>query len=143
MNPCAEPRKFEMADSLRRGVRGCHGIGPVTARLSQRENTGIIEKIAESVVPSSGVLMDALRLKPSGKLDRGRLLYVRGAEYFRRARRGGSSFRELGRLVMSLRSLYLSLVRESRMDKLVADVETMFSAIADSIDNGQLSKLES
>ena len=44
---------------------------------------------------------------------------------------------------MSLRSLYLSLVRVSRMDKLVADVETRFSAIADSIYNGQLSKLES
>ena len=29
------------------------------------------------------------------------------------------------------------------MDKLVADVETMFSAIADSIYKGQLSKLES
>ena len=50
MNPCAEPRKFEMADSLRRGVRGCHGIGPVTARLTQREITGILEKMAESVV---------------------------------------------------------------------------------------------
>ena len=74
-----------MADSLRRGIRGCHGIGPVTALLSQRKVTGIIKKIAESVVPSSGVLMDALRLKPSGKLDRVRLSYVRGAEYFRRA----------------------------------------------------------
>ena len=95
-----------MADSLCRGIRGCHGIGPVTALLSQRETTGIIEKIAESVVPSSGVFMGALRLKPSGKLDRSRLSSVRGAEYFRRARRGGSSFRDLGRLVMSLHSLY-------------------------------------
>lgn len=86
MKPWAETLKFEMADSLCRWIRGCHGIGPVTARLSQRETTGIIEKIADSVVPSSGVFMDALRLKPSGKLDRSRLSSVRDVEYIRRAR---------------------------------------------------------
>jgi hypothetical protein len=35
------------------------------------------------------------------------------------------------------------LARESRMNKRVADVETMFSAIADSIYKAQLPELES
>jgi hypothetical protein len=105
MNTCAKPRKFEMADSLFRGVRNGHGIGPVIARQSQRKTTGILNKTADGAAASSAVFTEALLPTPNGKLGRNRLSSVRGAEYLRRARRGGSSFRELGRLVMSLHSL--------------------------------------
>lgn len=132
-----------MADSLCGGVRKGHSTGPVTARQFQRKTTGILNKIADCAEPSSAVFFDALGPTPNGKLGRNRLSSVRGAEYLRRVRRGGSSFRERRRLVMSWRSLYRSLVCESRMDKLVAEVETMFSAIADAIYKRQLPKLES
>ena len=107
------------------------------------EKHRIIEKIAESCGALVRRAYGGSTAKGKWQAGPRQVIICRGAEYFRRARRGGSSFRELGRLVMSLRRLYLSLVRVVRTDKLVADVETMFSAIADSIYNGQLSKLES
>ena len=86
--------------------------------------------------------MEGLLLKPNGTRSRNRLSSVRGAQYLRRARRDGSSFENLGQLAMSSRRLYRNLARESRMDKLLRDVEAMFSAIADSIYKGQVPEWE-
>ena len=86
--------------------------------------------------------MDALRLKPSDKLDRSRLSYVRGAEFFRRARLWWIVLPKSGPVANAIAQTVRGFVKESAMDKFLADVEAMFSAIADSIYKRQLPKLE-
>ena len=91
-----------MVDSLCRGIRGRDNIHSlVTARLSQRGFTGILEKIVDSEVAWSGVSTRALLLTPNGQRDSSRLLSVHGAIYVRRAREG------------------------SPMDRLLADVDVI------------------
>ena len=104
-----------MADSLCRWIRGRINIHSLlTAWLSQRESTGILEKMVDSEVAWSAVSARALLLKFNDERGRSRLLSVRGAKYVYRAREVSPS------------------------DRLLAGFDVMLSAIIDSIYNRQI-----
>lgn len=89
------------------------------------------------------MFVDALRLNSSGKLDRSRLSSVRGAKIYAQRTAVVDRLAEIWTGRYAIAQPISSFLSEAAMDKLLADVDAMFSAIADSTYKRQLTKLES